>query len=307
MGTHARSGARRTSAVRAAGVAALLAVTASVLIGVGSAQGAADAPAGHADTPPAAGLLAPALEPLTAGPVEAPRAAVAADQAAPAPSAPRPAQPAESEPAESERAESEPAEQPARSQPAGPLAGLPGLAAQDPAQDPTEDPAPEPTAAPAAPAPAAAPATADGAAPTESPLRTLPVRGGAAPADAPSTPGLVTGTPCTATARACVNLAARQAWLIDAGKVVRGPVPIQTGDQDTPTPRGTFQVQWKAEQYTSREYLTQMPYSVFFAEGGIAFHEGWQDTPSAGCVKLVHADALAWFDFLQVGDEVQIH
>jgi lipoprotein-anchoring transpeptidase ErfK/SrfK len=65
-------------------------------------------------------------------------------------------------------------------------------------------------------------------------------------------------------------------------------------------------VQWKAEQYTSREYLTQMPYSVFFADGGIAFHEGRQDTPSAGCVKLLHDDAVAWFGHLAVGDEVQI-
>ncbi len=66
-------------------------------------------------------------------------------------------------------------------------------------------------------------------------------------------------------------------------------------------------MQWKAEQYTSREYLTQMPYSVFFAEGGIAFHEGAQDNPSAGCVKLEREDAKAFFYFLQVGDEVQIH
>jgi lipoprotein-anchoring transpeptidase ErfK/SrfK len=120
-------------------------------------------------------------------------------------------------------------------------------------------------------------------------------------------PHLVAGTPCTVTARACVALAARQAWLLDGGKVVRGPVPIQHGDFEDPTPRGTFWVQWKAEQYTSREYLTQMPYSVFFADGGIAFHEGTQDTPSAGCVKLRNEDAKAFFYFLQVADEVQIN
>jgi lipoprotein-anchoring transpeptidase ErfK/SrfK len=117
----------------------------------------------------------------------------------------------------------------------------------------------------------------------------------------------VAGTPCTVTARACVALNDRLAWLIDGGNVVRGPVPIQHGDAEDPTPRGTFRVQWKAEQYTSREYLTQMPYSVFFADGGIAFHEGTQDNPSAGCVKLEHADAEAFFYFLQKGDEVQIH
>jgi lipoprotein-anchoring transpeptidase ErfK/SrfK len=114
-------------------------------------------------------------------------------------------------------------------------------------------------------------------------------------------------TPCTATAKACVDVDGRTAWLMDGhGAIVRGPVSIRTGDDEDPTPRGTFHVQWKAEQYTSREYLTQMPYSVFFADGGVAFHEGRQDTPSAGCVKLSEADAKAWFAYLEVGDEVQV-
>jgi hypothetical protein len=123
----------------------------------------------------------------------------------------------------------------------------------------------------------------------------------------PAAPAVVAGTPCTATARACVALGERLAWLLDDGKVARGPVAIQHGDAEDPTPLGTFTVQWKAEQYTSREYLTQMPYSVFFADGGIAFHEGRHDTPSAGCVKLDHENAKAFFYYLQVGDEVQIH
>lgn len=129
----------------------------------------------------------------------------------------------------------------------------------------------------------------------------------AARGEAPATyPNGVAGTPCTATARACVDVAGRKAWLMDGGTVVRGPVQVQTGDREDPTPLGTFSVQWKAEQYTSREYLVQMPYSVFFAPGGIAFHQGRQDTPSAGCVKLLEADAKAFFTHLQVGDEVQV-
>ncbi|MBW0092577.1 L,D-transpeptidase [Pseudonocardia sp. KRD-188] len=108
------------------------------------------------------------------------------------------------------------------------------------------------------------------------------------------------------TARACVDLAGRTSWLIKDGVVSRGPVPVMIGDEIDPTPRGTFAVEWKAEQWTSREYLTQMPYAVFFAEGGIAFHEGPQDTSSAGCVKLSHENAMAWFEYLQVGDQVQI-
>jgi lipoprotein-anchoring transpeptidase ErfK/SrfK len=175
-----------------------------------------------------------------------------------------------------------------------------------------------PAPAPAAGAPARTPSPAPAAlplplrAPASAPAQTAPDQGAPAqPAPAPTAPDgtpLVAGTPCSATARACVDLAGRTAWLIDtAGAVRRGPVRIMTGDRDDPTPRGTFHVQWKAQEYTSREYLTQMPYSVFFADGGIAFHQGTQDVPSAGCVKLVREDAMAWFDFLQVGDQVQIH
>jgi len=118
--------------------------------------------------------------------------------------------------------------------------------------------------------------------------------------------GVVAGTPCTATAKACVDLAARKAWLFENGAIRRGSVTVMIGDEIDPTPVGTFLVEWKAEQWTSREYLTQMPYAVFFAEGGIAFHEGPQDTNSAGCVKLTHQNAVAWFEYLQVGDEVQV-
>jgi L,D-transpeptidase catalytic domain len=112
--------------------------------------------------------------------------------------------------------------------------------------------------------------------------------------------------PCLPTARACVDLDARVAWLVDMGRPVRGPVPIMSGDVESPTPRGAFTVQWKAAEYTSREFLVQMPWSVFFADGGIAFHQGDPTTFSAGCVKLGPDDAQAFFTFLQVGDAVQI-
>jgi lipoprotein-anchoring transpeptidase ErfK/SrfK len=113
-------------------------------------------------------------------------------------------------------------------------------------------------------------------------------------------------SPCPMPVRACVNLSTDQAWLLEKGKIVRGPVPIMQGDVDSPTPRGSFKVQWKAEQYTSREFLVQMPWAVFFADGGIAFHAGTPGTNTAGCVKLGDDDAQAFFEYLQVGDPVQI-
>ena len=116
----------------------------------------------------------------------------------------------------------------------------------------------------------------------------------------------VAGTPCSAAAKACVELATHRTWLLRAGQIVVGPVEFADGDEADPTPRGTFKVEWKAQHWTSREFGTPMPNSVFFAPGGIAFHEGRQDTPSAGCVKLSQSDSQTWFDYLQVGDEVQV-
>ncbi|MDN5919595.1 MAG: L,D-transpeptidase [Pseudonocardia sp.] len=134
---------------------------------------------------------------------------------------------------------------------------------------------------------------------------TEPTSGSDAPEVATGAP--VPGTPCTASARACVDVAARVTWLLDGGEVVHGPVAMRPGDAEGPTPKGVFAVQWKAEQWTSRESYTQMPYSVFFAPGGVAFHQGSMDTPSAGCVKLSEAEAQRYFATLQVGDEVQVY
>ena len=49
-----------------------------------------------------------------------------------------------------------------------------------------------------------------------------------------------------------------------------------------------------------------MPWSVFFADGGIAFHSGDPKRASAGCIHLAPADAQAWFENLQIGDQVQV-
>jgi L,D-transpeptidase catalytic domain len=131
-----------------------------------------------------------------------------------------------------------------------------------------------------------------------------------APAAAPdNTPSgaPVPGTPCTASAKACVDLATRQAWLVSGGAVTRGPVHMEPGAPDDPTPVGTFTVQWKDPHHVSdMPNHTPMPYSAFFASGGVAFHEGSLRNYSAGCVHLTHDDAVAFYDALQVGDQVQV-
>ena len=118
---------------------------------------------------------------------------------------------------------------------------------------------------------------------------------------------LVEGTPCTEDVRACVDLAGKRAWLVEDGVVVRGPLPVGIGGQGHETPKGDFVVEWKDTNHRSVEYDgALMPFAVFFAEGGIAFHEGEVERPSKGCVRLGHEDAIEFYDFLEVGDAVEV-
>jgi hypothetical protein len=124
---------------------------------------------------------------------------------------------------------------------------------------------------------------------------------------------LVNGTPCSVSARSCVDLESQQAWLIRDGKITRGPVKISSGGAGKETPLGhSFRVYRKEKDHKSQESRlangqpAPMPWSVFFADGGIAFHQGNPKNPSAGCVHLSAADAQAWFNALEVGDEAQV-
>lgn len=120
-------------------------------------------------------------------------------------------------------------------------------------------------------------------------------------------PAPVPGTPCTVHTGACVDTAAKKAWLVADGLVTHGPVLISPGGPGHETPRGDFRVEWKNANHRSAEHGgAPMPFAVFFAEGGIAFHEGRLDTPSAGCVRLGREDASYFYDFLELGDPVQV-
>jgi hypothetical protein len=103
-----------------------------------------------------------------------------------------------------------------------------------------------------------------------------------------------------------VSLSTKQAWLMTNGVVTLGPVPITHGGTTNPTPTGTWPVAWKDEVHTSSIYGDPMPFSVFFAPGGIAFHEGRLDEDSHGCIRLTMADAQTFFASLPVGAMVQV-
>jgi L,D-transpeptidase catalytic domain len=111
--------------------------------------------------------------------------------------------------------------------------------------------------------------------------------------------------PCSKTVRACVRLSTNQAWLLDDGKVVSGPVPISHGRKGFATPAGSFRVSFKNEDHVSSIYDQEMPYSVFF-NGGIAFHQGSVRQKSHGCIHLTAPAARKFFAELEPGDRVQV-
>ncbi|WP_210036411.1 L,D-transpeptidase [Pseudonocardia parietis] len=124
---------------------------------------------------------------------------------------------------------------------------------------------------------------------------------------------LVPGTPCTVSTRACVDLESQRAWLITDGAVSYGPVPIASGGAGQETPSGhSFRVYRKSADHKSGEFTgpdgqpAPMPWSVFFADGGVAFHGGDRDRASAGCVKLDPGPAQTFFNDLVEGDKVQV-
>jgi hypothetical protein len=128
---------------------------------------------------------------------------------------------------------------------------------------------------------------------------------------AASRPALSPGvrSACPAAASACVDLSDHLTWLQSEGRISYGRVRMEPGPPGSrhATPRGTFHVQWKGgANYISTEYHEPMPYAVFFAPGGIAFHGGSLTTLSHGCVHLDIGSARYYYDHLPVGAEVVV-
>ena len=124
-----------------------------------------------------------------------------------------------------------------------------------------------------------------------------------------STPSPGLRSSCPAAATACVDLKNHLTWLQSEGHITYGPVSMEPGPPGTrqATPRGTFHVQWRAgANYISTEYHVPIPYAVFFAPGGVAFHGGSLDTPSHGCVHLDIGSARYYHDHLPTGAEVVV-
>lgn len=114
---------------------------------------------------------------------------------------------------------------------------------------------------------------------------------------------------CPAPATACVDLTRQITWLQANGRTTFGPVQMEPGKPGGghETPRGTFQVEWKAgPSLMSNIYHEPMPWATFFAPGGIAFHGGSLTAWSHGCVHLTIKNAHYYNEHLPIGAEVVV-
>ena len=90
--------------------------------------------------------------------------------------------------------------------------------------------------------------------------------------------------------------------------------PVLTGDDETPTPPGTYVVKLKDKTYYSRKYAQPMPYSLFFDLKGMrAIHEG--DLPDPGEISAwathgcIHVEEpyMQWlYDWAEPGKTVVV-
>jgi lipoprotein-anchoring transpeptidase ErfK/SrfK len=78
------------------------------------------------------------------------------------------------------------------------------------------------------------------------------------------------------------------------------------GPDSSATPTGSFHVLRKDKDGYSTEFHEPMNHAVYFAPGGIAFHEGSLTTSSNGCIHLSAEDATTFFDTLRIGDGVTV-
>jgi ABC-type amino acid transport system permease subunit len=129
---------------------------------------------------------------------------------------------------------------------------------------------------------------------------------GAAMVTLPAFAQAAPGVPCSAAAKACIDLSANTSWLMQNGTVTYGGVPITSGKPGHETPTGTFHVTYKDIDHWSKAYNGPMPYSVFFTNTGIAFHQGSLTAQSHGCVHLSKAAAQTYYNTLHPGDVVEV-
>ena len=152
--------------------------------------------------------------------------------------------------------------------------------------------------------PTAPPPPVSSSVPTSSPAP--PPSSSETPPPPPPPPPVVKPTPCGISDGACIQLSTNQSWVVRGNKIAYGPVPITHGRKGFETPLGNFPVLRKVKNEWSKPYNAPMPWSTYFTDSGIAFHEGSLTVPSHGCIHLDPAAAQYYFQNLALGETVQV-
>lgn len=112
--------------------------------------------------------------------------------------------------------------------------------------------------------------------------------------------------PCTAPkTRACMRLSTKEMWLMEDGKTIYGPKPIEIGRPGYESHVGVFDVDFKREHFWSTMHNAPMEWAVFF-DGDIATHIGPLDSNSHGCIRMNPDAAEATYRHLEPGDIVEV-
>ena len=115
-----------------------------------------------------------------------------------------------------------------------------------------------------------------------------------------------------------VNVHDQVLYAVDDFKIVY-EFDVITGRPGKETTAGKFTVFKKIEDYTSKKYKVEMPYTMFFSKDGKAVHgTKWatlrsylhayltESVGSMGCVGLTEDDARTLFEWTPVGTPVVI-
>lgn len=114
---------------------------------------------------------------------------------------------------------------------------------------------------------------------------------------------------------ACVDLTHQTTWLMKGGKVIHGPTVTRTGynhpdGKGSPTPAGTWEIIERQRSNWTEDFDTYLHYWQRIV-GNNGFHETTtyihnMALGSHGCVNLLRADAIAYWEKLERGTPVHI-
>jgi hypothetical protein len=106
----------------------------------------------------------------------------------------------------------------------------------------------------------------------------------------------------------CIDLTRQTTWVMRNGKVHVKPTVTRTGMPGYRTPAGTFTINYRNVKEWSDPYEVWLPYWQHFTQG-MGFHETTtylhdKSIGSHGCVNLLHADAVRYWELGKVGSQV---